>query len=167
MKMIQQGLIPGVQNRSDPQCPAQYQTISEWRGFLPANVGKVPYFFAFRQAAATPFRDNTESARIALGGAMEEYVTVAELAERLKLSKKSIRNKMSSGDFREGVHYFRPKGMAPRFKWSAIVAWVEDGAIKIPMARGYALRQTLDTGNPIDTILPRSEHIKRASGKIK
>jgi hypothetical protein len=75
---------------------------------------------------------------------VEEYLTIAELAERLKLSKKSIRNKMASGDFRGGVHYFRPKGMGPRFKWSAIVAWMERGDIDIPMARGYALRQTLD-----------------------
>jgi hypothetical protein len=66
---------------------------------------------------------------------MEEYLTIAELAARLKLSKKSIRNKMSSGDFRLGVHYFRPKGMAPRFKGSATA---EDGVIEIPMARGHA-----------------------------
>jgi hypothetical protein len=98
---------------------------------------------------------------------MEEYVTVAELAERLKLSRKSIRNKISSGDFRMGVHYFRPKGMAPRFKWSAIVAWVEDGAIEIPMAKGYALRQTLDKETPIDSILPGPERIKRPSRKSK
>jgi hypothetical protein len=98
---------------------------------------------------------------------MEEYLTIAELAERLKLSKKSVRNKIASGDFRGGVHYFRPKGMAPRFKWSAIVAWVEDGAIEIPMARGYALRQTLDKETPIDTILPGPERIKRAREKSK
>jgi hypothetical protein len=98
---------------------------------------------------------------------MEEYVTVAELAARLKLSKKSIRNKIASGDFRLGVHYFRPKGMAPRFKWSAIVAWMERGDNDIPMARGYSLRQTLDKGDPIDAILPGPEHIKKASEKSK
>ena len=81
---------------------------------------------------------------------MEEYLTIAELAVRLKLSTKSIRNKMASGDFRLGVHYFRPKGMAPRFKWSAIVAWIERGDIEIPMARGYALRQSLDKADPIE-----------------
>jgi hypothetical protein len=36
-------------------------------GFLLVCAGKTPYFFAFSQAVATPFRDNTESARIALG----------------------------------------------------------------------------------------------------
>jgi hypothetical protein len=124
--------------------------------FLPSAKPLPPHFATIQQAQESHW-----------GEAMEEYVTVAELAERLKLSKKSIRNKIAAGDFRMGVHYFRPKGMAPRFKWSAIVAWVEDGAIQIPMARGYALRQTLDNGDPIDTILPRPEHIKRASGKSK
>jgi hypothetical protein len=36
-------------------------------GFLLVCAGKTPYFFAFSQAVATPFRDNTASARIALG----------------------------------------------------------------------------------------------------
>ena len=80
----------------------------------------------------------------------EEYLTVAELSSRLKISPKTIKNKMASGIFRRGVHYFSPKGMGPRFKWSAVVAWLEerereerkaaDGAEDgIPMARGYYL----------------------------
>jgi hypothetical protein len=76
---------------------------------------------------------------------MDEYLTIAEVAERLKLTPKTVRNKMASGVFTEGVHYFRPKGLGTRFKWSTIVAWIErkesatpeDGSI--PMARGYRL----------------------------
>ena len=78
----------------------------------------------------------------------EEYLTVSELGQRLKLSPKSIANKMSAGVFVEGVHFFRPAGLRPRFKWSAVVAWLEgEGAAAkestekngIPMARGYFL----------------------------
>jgi len=75
----------------------------------------------------------------------EEYLTITELSSRLKIKPKTIQNKMAVGIFRKGVHYVSPKGIRPRFKWSAIVAWLEEeetpqesnGAI--PMARGYFL----------------------------
>ncbi len=79
----------------------------------------------------------------------EEYITIAELGTRLGLSPKTIKNKMASGVFIKGVHYFSPDGMGPRFKWSAVVAWLEAGELEqakatnngdgIPMARGYHL----------------------------
>ena len=77
----------------------------------------------------------------------KEILTIEGLGKRLRLQPKTIKNKMASGIFRRGVHYFSPKGIGPRFKWSAVVAWLEkreqvkkaptqdeDG---IPMARGY------------------------------
>ncbi len=80
----------------------------------------------------------------------EEYLTIAELSSRLKVEPKTVRNKMASGIFRKGVHYFSPRGLRPRFKWSTIVAWLEEkeeeknqeskGAI--PMARGYYLGES-------------------------
>ena len=73
----------------------------------------------------------------------EEYLTIEELSDRLKLEPKTIRNKMASGVFRKGIHYFSPKGLRPRFKWSAIVAWIEGNENQqqsgIPMRRGYNL----------------------------
>ncbi len=77
----------------------------------------------------------------------EEYLTITELSSRLKISPKTIKNKMASGIFKKGVHYFSPKGLRPRFKWSAVVAWLEEsekqteesGNGAIPMARGYFL----------------------------
>jgi hypothetical protein len=79
---------------------------------------------------------------------MEEYLTITELAVRLKITPKTVKNKMTSGIFRKGVHYFSPVGIGPRFKWSSVVAWLEQTerpAIhgtedSIPMARGYQLR---------------------------
>jgi hypothetical protein len=71
----------------------------------------------------------------------EEYLTIHELSARLKLKPKTVKNKMASGVFRKGVHYFSPVGLGPRFKWSAIVAWIEGNQREygIPMRGGYEL----------------------------
>jgi hypothetical protein len=80
----------------------------------------------------------------------EEYLTIGETAGRLKLSPKTVKNKMAAGIFKKGIHYFSPVGLAPRFKWSAVVLWLEEGQAaqsapdteSIPMARGYRLGET-------------------------
>ncbi len=77
----------------------------------------------------------------------EEYLTIKELSSRLGIDPKTLRNKMASGIFRRGIHFFSPRGLGPRFKWSAIVSWLEEkeeqtikgGNGAIPMARGYFL----------------------------
>lgn len=78
---------------------------------------------------------------------MEEYLTIEELGKRLKLSPKTIQNKMAKGIFRKGIHFYSSRGLRPRFKWSAIERWLEEkdeepaeSAGTIPMARGYSLR---------------------------
>src|SRR5262249_19455577 len=75
----------------------------------------------------------------------EEYLTIPEVAARLKVTPKTIRNKMASGVFGKGQHYVRPPGLGTRFKWGAVVAWLEREETgtpegdSIPMARGYEL----------------------------
>ena len=73
----------------------------------------------------------------------EEYLTIEELSARLKIKPKTIKNKMASGIFRRGTHYFSPVGLGPRFKWSAVVAWIEGNDVQresgISMRRGYTL----------------------------
>ena len=83
----------------------------------------------------------------------EEYLTIEELSARLKIKPKSIKNKMAAGIFRKGIQYFSPPGLGPRFKWSAVVAWLEgkeqsqnESERGIPMARGYYLGTGLPTG---------------------
>jgi len=79
----------------------------------------------------------------------EEYLTIGEVAARLKVKPKTVKNKMASGIFRKGIHYFSPQGLGPRFKWSAVVAWLEDtqkpeveeDGDSIPMPRSYRLRK--------------------------
>ncbi len=88
---------------------------------------------------------------------MEEYLTIQALGKRLTLEPKTIKNKMANGTFRKGVHFFSPKGIGPRFKWGAIVVWLEgkeekttqEGNGSIPMARGYFLGEPdKDSLNP-------------------
>jgi hypothetical protein len=75
----------------------------------------------------------------------DEYLTIAEVAARLKVTPKTVRNKMASGVFCKGVHYIRPNGLGTRFKWGAVVAWLEERETgmpdddSIPMSRGYDL----------------------------
>ena len=87
---------------------------------------------------------------------MEEYLTIAEVAERLKVKPKTIKNKMVAGIFQKGVHFFSPPGLGPRFKWSAVVAWLEqsEGQAELtrstaPMSRRYGAPKTrgLDIGD--------------------
>ena len=66
---------------------------------------------------------------------MEEYLTIAEVAERLKVKPKTIKNKMAAGIFRKGVHFFSPPGLGPRFKWSAVVAWLEQSEGQAELTR--------------------------------
>jgi hypothetical protein len=101
----------------------------------------------------------TQIAKEYLAVLTKPYVTIEELARRLSLETKTIKNKMDSGVFKNGVHYFSPPGIRPRFKWSAIVEWLEEkqpansGAAPdaIPMARGYVL------GNHCENEKPGSE----------
>jgi hypothetical protein len=80
---------------------------------------------------------------------VDEYLTIAEVAARLKIKPKTIKNKMAAGIFRRGVHYFSPAGLGPRFKWSAVVVWLEQsenptmksGDDSIPMPRHYRQRE--------------------------
>jgi hypothetical protein len=76
-----------------------------------------------------------------------EYLTLSEAAEFLRLNDQTMRNKISKGVFRRGVHYFKREGqIGVRFKRSALVAWLEGEEVKqstrsvvLQMARGYAL----------------------------
>lgn len=77
-----------------------------------------------------------------------DYCTIREVAERLRVSPKRVRNMMAAGVLVEGRHFFRRAGIGPRFRWSRIVEWLESGAenpAAIPMARS---RRRLVRGAP-------------------
>ncbi len=69
----------------------------------------------------------------------EGYLTTAEAALFLRIAPKTLRNKVAAGFFIEGTHFFRRAGLGPRWKRSALIAWMEHEteppACLIPMAR--------------------------------
>jgi excisionase family DNA binding protein len=56
---------------------------------------------------------------------MEEYLTVKELSERIKLAKQTIYNMIHQKEFVLNKHYYKPKAKIILFKWSAIERWLE------------------------------------------
>ena len=69
----------------------------------------------------------------------EEYLTTAEAAEFLRYAQKTLRNKIASGIFREGVHFIHKQGCHKRWRKSALVSWLEGSepagaADEIPLA---------------------------------
>ena len=76
----------------------------------------------------------------------EEYLTIREVAALLKVSPKRVRNLMASRTFREGEHFFRPKGLGARFKKSALLSWIESKSEAradtdtVPLHDGVVLR---------------------------
>jgi len=63
---------------------------------------------------STPVADEAEA---------DECLTLAELAERVKMGESTIRGMVTSGQLREGEHYAR-KGRKLLFFWSPIRAWL-------------------------------------------
>ena len=81
----------------------------------------------------------------------KEYLTIEEVADSLSVTPKTIKNKMAKGVFKLGIHYFRPPGLGPRFKWTAIVEWMEQPqeqpqADIIPMPLHYRVRESDKNG---------------------
>src|SRR5262249_52446281 len=71
------------------------------------------------------------------------YLTTAEVAALLRVKPKTIRNKVASGIFREGEHFYRKVGLGPRWKRDAVIQWIEGGEPlpePIPMARSRKAR---------------------------
>jgi hypothetical protein len=67
----------------------------------------------------------------------DEYLTIAQLSAGINYSPQSIRNMMSRGIFRHGVHYVKPRRRV-LFKWRIIIAWLhgESATIDIPLTHG-------------------------------
>lgn len=67
-----------------------------------------------------------------------DYLRIAEVAERLRVTPKRVSNMMAAGIFTEGYHFLRRPGLGPRFRWSRVVEWLEttpdNAEDSIPMA---------------------------------
>ena len=67
------------------------------------------------------------------------YLTTAEAAAYLRWSKRTIREKVRTGVFRRGQHYFQPPGCQMRWKTDAIVRWLESEGTNLFANVGDAL----------------------------
>lgn len=56
---------------------------------------------------------------------MEEFLTVAELSDRIKMAKQTIYNLINKKVFELNKHYLKPSTRKVLFKWSAIQSWME------------------------------------------
>jgi hypothetical protein len=55
------------------------------------------------------------------------YLSAEQLAQQTPWSIDALEKMIQRGDLRRGLHWFQPKGAGTQriFKWSAIVAWIE------------------------------------------
>lgn len=59
------------------------------------------------------------------GAGSEEYLTVRQVAERIKYREQTLRNMMSAGVFKRGVHYFKRRRRVV-FLWSSVEQWLRE-----------------------------------------
>lgn len=63
---------------------------------------------------------------------MEQYLTVKELGERIKMTPGTIRNLVWKKVFIKGVHYLKPTPRKLVFIWSAVEAWLHGAQDPLP-----------------------------------
>src|SRR5688572_1457644 len=72
-------------------------------------------------APFAPLVGSSGAVRVDEAGTLE-YLSVRELAKRVPYSEGSLRNLMSAGVLKRGVHYDKPAGRVI-FRWDAMRAW--------------------------------------------
>ncbi len=55
----------------------------------------------------------------------EEYLTIEQLCARIGYKEQTIRNLMSIGELKQGVHFFKPRRRV-LFAWTAMEQWVRE-----------------------------------------
>jgi hypothetical protein len=56
-----------------------------------------------------------------------EYLSVKQLAARIPYREQTIRNFLSAGEFKEGLHYYKRRGRV-MFRWSQVERWLAERA---------------------------------------
>jgi hypothetical protein len=75
------------------------------------------------EACGTPFSPATFPVEAIDAAQPLEYLSIRQLAGRIPYSEGAIRNMMSRGVFRFGVHFTKPNGGRPVFHWPAVQEW--------------------------------------------
>ena len=93
----------------------------------------------------------------------EEYLTVAELSERIKFSKQTIYNLISQKVFEINKHFIKPRPKKILFIWAEVKAWLERSAegrnegIEVP-SQPLAMEQK---------VIPTTEKVKNQKSAIR
>ena len=58
---------------------------------------------------------------------MEQYLTMKELSDKIKMTPGTIRNLVWKKELKENVHYVKPTPRKILFVWSAIEGWLYAG----------------------------------------
>jgi hypothetical protein len=69
------------------------------------------------------------------------FLTIAEAAGLARVSPKRLRALMHAGILREGLHYSRPRGLRPRFKRDALLAWLAGDPLDANPGEPLSLRR--------------------------
>jgi hypothetical protein len=64
----------------------------------------------------------------------EEYLTVRQVAERIKYREQTLRNMMSARVFKRGIHYFKRRRRVV-FLWSSVEQWLREDLRTSPDAK--------------------------------
>jgi hypothetical protein len=75
------------------------------------------------EACGTPFSPANSPADSIDVAPPLEYLSIRQLAGRIPYSEGAIRNMMSRGVFRLGVHFTKPNGGRPVFHWPTVQEW--------------------------------------------
>lgn len=73
--------------------------------------------------------------------AEREYLSLAELCERIPFRPGTIRNLISAGKLLEGHHFTKPGGKMLVFRWSRIQEWLDSGGQLPATVRRKSLRR--------------------------
>ena len=79
---------------------------------------------------------------------LDTYLTIRDVAGFLKISEKTVRNRMYNGIWRRGEHWFHPRGSRPYFKQSALVRWMEERDSSPLSLEGLAYGQDIPRDRP-------------------
>jgi hypothetical protein len=107
------------------------RSIKSWQQFLSRSVNEKT-MSAISSITTIPslVRRNTlrhspdKKMRKRLQTTMEEYLTTAELSERIKMTPGTIRNLVWKNEFKENIHYLKPTQRKLLFIWSQVQGWL-------------------------------------------
>jgi hypothetical protein len=89
---------------------------------------------------------------------VEEFLTVVELSQRIKMAKQTIYNLINKNVLILNHHYLKPTPKKVLFKWSAILGWMEgsDKCVEYPETEVPPVQSSDSDSGQSSAIKPKS-----------